>query len=215
MDKIKIAQTYDLIRKFGPKVITTTDLLMLIVAPEPLNTNQIPVNFNLQDLVFLNFNQLKQRLVFSDEVILKLLAAVELGDRTFKNCHLKLGDYTSSKKVGEISLKVFANIYQECLVGFFLDINKKLIQRVLLFKGSLDKSLAFPREVLSYALRNHAHSFILVHNHPSGACQVSKADLAFTKRMARAARIMDIIFDDHLIIGSNQYLSFREEALLK
>lgn len=215
MDEIKIAEIYELIEKFGPSIVPTKDLISLIIAPDCLDLAKFPECFGLRDLIFLDFKQLKSELSFSDVIIFKLLAAVELGNRTFQNCQLKFGEFTSSSKVGETSLKFFENVYQECLVGFFLDINRNLIQRVLLFKGSLNKSLAFPREVLSYVLKNHAYSFILVHNHPSGSCKVSKADIIFTKRMERAAKIMGIHFDDHLIIGAAQYLSLREENILK
>ncbi|WP_317636206.1 JAB domain-containing protein [Xylocopilactobacillus apicola] len=210
MDSLKLEKH---IEKYGFAAIDDEDLLKIILGTPSLIDDELGICLSLRDLAFLDFEQLSRKTSLNDQEILKLLASVELGNRVFEDCQLRFGQLTTSKDAGEISLSFFQNIYQECLVGFFLDVNKKLIKSEIIFKGTLDASIACPRDVLVCALKYHAHSFILAHNHPSGECIASKADLRFTKKMAQAAQIMGVEFTDHLVVGSKRYLSLREENL--
>ncbi|BDR56203.1 JAB domain-containing protein [Xylocopilactobacillus apis] len=213
MDSLRTFEIYDQIKNFGISTITTEDLLSIIIRSDSREDDEVSDDFDLRDLAFLNFKELKDKTGICDNTIYKLLCSVELGNRVFKSCRLRYGQLTTSKEAGEISLSFFNNIYQECLVGFFLDVNRKLIKSEIIFKGTLDASIACPREILEFALKYHAHSFILAHNHPSGECSISPEDIRFTKKMNRAARIVGIEFTDHLIIGTERYLSLQEENL--
>mgnify|MGYP002614731598 FL=1 len=89
-----------------------------------------------------------------------------------------------------------------------------MIGDVTLTKGTVNASLATPREIFIQALRFQAVSLILVHNHPSGNPEPSKDDLLFTKRVWEAGALVDIPLLDHIVIGDQQYFSFRQEGLL-
>jgi hypothetical protein len=71
-------------------------------------------------------------------------------------------------------------------------------------KGSLNESLAHPQDFFCPIISFSAHSFILVHNHPAGAASPSEADLRLTRRVIEAARILQIQFLDHVIIGTGR-----------
>lgn len=71
-----------------------------------------------------------------------------------------------------------------------------------------------PRELFIEALQKNAVSIVLMHNHPSGDPTPSREDILITKRILDAGALIGIELLDHIIIGNNQYMSFREEALL-
>ncbi|MHB9144081.1 MAG: RadC family protein [Symbiobacteriia bacterium] len=79
--------------------------------------------------------------------------------------------------------------------------------------GHLNASLVHPRELFKGAIRRSAAAIILVHNHPSGDPTPSSEDLDVTGRLAAAGKILGIEVLDHIIIGDNQYASFKERGL--
>jgi DNA repair protein RadC len=87
-------------------------------------------------------------------------------------------------------------------------------------RGTLNESLFHPREAFRPALTRQAHAVILVHNHPSGNCQPSDADLAVTRQMKKAGELLQVELLDHVILGAPRaddksgYFSFKNEGLL-
>lgn len=85
--------------------------------------------------------------------------------------------------------------------------------------GTLTETNCHPREVLRPAIAGAAHSFVLMHNHPSGDPHPSRADDMFTRRILEAAKLLCIDLLDHLIIGTpapgrTPYFSFREAGII-
>lgn len=79
--------------------------------------------------------------------------------------------------------------------------------------GSLNNSLVHPREVFRLAIMNGTASIIMCHNHPSNEVDPSEDDLKTTKRLAEAGKILGIEVLDHIIIGTNCYLSLKEKEI--
>jgi DNA repair protein RadC len=71
-----------------------------------------------------------------------------------------------------------------------------------------------PGEVFKQALLNDAHSIIVLHNHPSGNLKPSEADIRLTKRLIESGKNIGIALEDHLIIASNEFLSFRAKGIV-
>lgn len=101
------------------------------------------------------------------------------------------------------------------MICIYLDTKNQVLLKKTLFIGSLDQTIAHPREVFHYAVRYSAARIILVHNHPLGNVLPSKQDLLFTKRVQKCGEMMGIDVLDHLIIGCKQYFSLREEGLME
>jgi DNA repair protein RadC len=82
--------------------------------------------------------------------------------------------------------------------------------------GTLNASLVQPREVFGPALREGAHSMLLVHNHPSGDCTPSAEDRELTSRLRDCGKLLEIEVLDHVIVGSGsgRWFSFRDAGLL-
>ena len=108
---------------------------------------------------------------------------------------------------------------RESLRVVLLDTRFRLIAIREVSKGTLNESLAHPREVFKPAITHSAYAFVLAHNHPSGDPTPSDSDLRLTRRIAECARMLQMQFLDHLIVGSPQnnrpgYFSFKEAGIL-
>ena len=102
----------------------------------------------------------------------------------------------------------------ECFAVLFLDSQHQLIQLETLFRGTLNQTSVYPREVALRALHHHAASVVLAHNHPSGQVQPSSADIALTRQLQRALSLLDIRVLDHIIVARGKSLSMAEQGLM-
>jgi len=110
----------------------------------------------------------------------------------------------------KVSLKGAVN---EELKIFFLNSRNQLIEVESFESGTVDRSVVYPRKVVERALYNHAVSVIIAHNHPSGALQPSQDDRDVTKAIREALGTVDIALLDHIIIGNNDYYSFKSNGI--
>lgn len=141
----------------------------------------------------------------------QIMAALEFSKRllvrdnvrvTSVNDALELTDELKDKK-------------QEYFITLTLDGASRLIQKRIVFIGTLNKSIVHPREVFADAISDRAAGIIFVHNHPSGNTEPSEEDFAVTERLLAAAEIMGIDVIDHIIVGRDAYFSFQAAGLLK
>jgi DNA repair protein RadC len=108
---------------------------------------------------------------------------------------------------------------RERLYVLLLNTKHQLIWTEIVSVGSLNESIAHPREILRPALIHSAYGFILAHNHPSGDPAPSDADKRLTRRILEAADLLRINLIDHIIVGTPEdgrqpYFSFKENRLL-
>ncbi|MCA0977743.1 DNA repair protein RadC [Qipengyuania flava] len=96
----------------------------------------------------------------------------------------------------------------------YLDTRNRLIDDHLASEGSIDEAAIHPREVIRRAFDVGASALILVHNHPSGDPEPSRADIEITNRIAEAGRLVNITVHDHVIIGHGSHVSLRAKGLL-
>ncbi|TMM50137.1 RadC family protein [Qipengyuania marisflavi] len=96
----------------------------------------------------------------------------------------------------------------------YLDARNRLIDDHHVGDGSIDEAAIHPREVIRKAFDLGATALILVHNHPSGNPEPSRADIAITKRIAEAGRLLDVTVHDHVIVGRGSHVSLRAKGLI-
>ena len=89
----------------------------------------------------------------------------------------------------------------EIFAVLFLDNRHQVIDYVEMFRGTVDGTSVYPREVVKEALTRNAAAVLLVHNHPSGVSEPSQADERITRRLKAALELVDIRVIDHLIVG--------------
>ena len=102
----------------------------------------------------------------------------------------------------------------EVFAVLMLDAQHALIDFVELFRGTVSQTAVYPREVVKESLARNAAALILVHNHPSGIAQPSRADEHLTQTLKAALALVDVRVLDHLIVAGNDVLSFAERGLL-
>lgn len=141
---------------------------------------------------------------------LQILASIELAKRALKARSYAMRIESPIDVVGWFQME-FGGLKQEYFVAIYLDNKCRMIKHSILFIGTLDESEVHPREIFKEAVLNSAYSIIISHNHPSGDCLPSKADIALTKRIQQASVMMGIYLADHIIIGNDSYYSFRQE----
>lgn len=107
-----------------------------------------------------------------------------------------------------------AHLNHERVRVLYLDTRNRLILDHLLTDGSIDEAAIHPREVVKQALDLGASALILVHNHPSGSPEPSRADIQITGRIAEAGRLLGIVVHDHVIIGKEGHVSLKAKGLI-
>ncbi len=107
-----------------------------------------------------------------------------------------------------------AHLNHERVRVLYLDIRNRLILDHLVGDGSIDEAAIHPREVVRKALDLGASALIMVHNHPSGSPEPSRADIAITNRIAEAGRLLGIVVHDHVIIGRTGHVSLKAQGLI-
>ena len=114
----------------------------------------------------------------------------------------------------EIAEKELRNSDREKFICIHFSINNKIISYEVVSMGSLTSSIVHPREVFKAAILANAASVVFLHNHPSGSTEPSTDDIEITNRLCKAGSILGINVLDHIIITTNDWLSFRQKGLL-
>ena len=107
-----------------------------------------------------------------------------------------------------------AHLTVERVRVLYLNTQNMLIHDEHVGDGSIDEAAIHPREVIRRALDLGATALILVHNHPSGSPQPSRADIQITNRIAEAGRLLGIVVHDHVIIGREGHVSLKAKGLI-
>ena len=205
----------------GEQNLTDAELLAICLRTGLPGQNALELAKNL----LIRYGSLKQLVSASSQDLIQtkgigiakyilLRAAVELGRRYLKielpkKFILKDGSATYNflkTKLAEYNNEVFV-----CL---FLDVKLRIIHYEEMFKGTLSEVNVYPREIVRLALKYHAASVILAHNHPSGDINPSFADKELTALIKKALNLMDIAVLDHIIVGFNSYFSFNQHGLI-
>ncbi len=112
------------------------------------------------------------------------------------------------------ALAEYSTKMQEHFMLITLDGASKVIEKRVIFVGTLNQSLVHPREVFKPAIEDGAAGIIIAHNHPSGTLEASRADIQITQRLKEVAKLVGIELLDHVIISKNGYYSFSDEGML-
>lgn len=116
----------------------------------------------------------------------------------------------SSTHAGKIGIKEIGNCASETVLMLALDTKLGINAMHKVFTGTLNSSVAHPREIFRTAILNNAAQIIIYHNHPSGNLDPSDADLSFTERMVEIGELLGIRVVDHIIVSNDNYYSLKE-----
>lgn len=140
----------------------------------------------------------------AQEGISRLLLA-EVKEKPVLNTWLKLLDYCRAE-MGFLKNEQFRIL--------FLNSKNMLIADEVQGEGTINHTLAYPREIVKRALELGAASIILCHNHPSGDPSPSRADIDLTQQIIAAAKPLELKVHDHLIISETEHFSFKSNGLI-
>ena len=149
---------------------------------------------------------------------IQLVAAFGLGQR-LANERLARQKLDSPELVYDLVAAEMRTLHKESLRVILLDTRYRLLQMEEISIGSVNESIAHPRDVFRPAVISSAYAVIVVHNHPSGDPSPSQSDHSLTRRLAEAAELLQIKLLDHIIIGAPAegrlpYFSFKEAGVL-
>jgi DNA repair protein RadC len=139
------------------------------------------------------------------QVAARRIAKAELRERPLLSSWNALIDYLSLD---------MAHLTRERVRVLYLDAKNRLVKDEHISEGTIDEASVHPREVIHHALDCGAAALILVHNHPSGSPEPSRADIELTHRIAEAGRLVGITVHDHVIVGKEGHVSLRAKGLI-
>jgi DNA repair protein RadC len=208
----------------GPKALSEPELLALILSTGS-STSPHRTVLNLCTALFEKFGGLDKLVQADAEDLLefpglgpakvaRLMAIPEFFRRLTEVSSRERVSINSSKHAYTL-VRHFADEEQEVVVAVFLNSQNQLIRIKEVFRGTLNRTLAQPREILREALKVNAASFLIAHNHPSQETEPSEEDILFTAKLEVASETMGIPLVDHLILArEGNYFSFADARLL-
>jgi DNA repair protein RadC len=148
----------------------------------------------------------------------QLVAAFGLGQRLARESFARK-KIDSPELVCDLVAAEMRTLHKESLRVILLDTRYHLLRIEEVSLGSINESIAHPRDVFRPAIIFSAYAVIVVHNHPSGDPSPSQADHGLTRRLSEAAELLQIKLLDHIIIGAPEqgrppYFSFKEAGVL-
>ncbi|MCH8945751.1 MAG: DNA repair protein RadC [Nanoarchaeota archaeon] len=206
--------------KNKPETLSNSELLAIILGTGNKNENAINVanklfsKYNVKFLSRLSIGTLKKELGIGNAKACQIVACFELGRRLSKFKEDKKRPIKNAKDIAKIFIPEMGSLKKEHFKGIYLDSKKRILKEETIFIGSLNESVIHPREIFQIALNENAAALILIHNHPSGNPKPSIQDIEITKELVKSGDILGIPVLDHIIIGSNKYVSLREKGLM-
>jgi len=140
----------------------------------------------------------------------QILASLALSKRYLIRTNRRITDASDVYR----ELCNYADRSQEYFLTITLDGASHIINIRTVFIGTLNQSLVHPREVFADAIADRAAGLIIAHNHPSGTCEPSRADIQITQRLKEVAKLVGIELLDHVILTKEGYYSFSDEGML-
>jgi len=141
----------------------------------------------------------------------QILAAMEIVKRRLRQPLEKINIIENPRDLFEYLKASMSNLSREEFRLLHLNRSKHLIAEEVLFRGTVDESAIYAREVVESALRKRASALIFVHNHPTGPSEASHEDMELTISLVNACKAVDIPVLDHVIVGNDGFLSIKQE----
>ena len=206
----------------GRQALTDAELLAILLssgnreetaiqlAQRILNSNQNSIN----QLAKLQLNDLKKYKGVGEAKAVTILAALEIGRRRTDIGAEEKIKLNSSQTVYAFLKSKLSDLPHEEFWVIYLSRNNNVIKTECISKGGVSGTVVDIRLILKPAIECLASSMILAHNHPSGNLKPSQEDMTITKKVTEAAKLLDMVIQDHLIFGDQTYFSFADEGLM-
>lgn len=209
----------------GAAALTDPELLAILLRTGVPGANAVEVarqllqrSGSLSDLSRCTVQEIASIRGIGSAKAIQLVAAFGLGQR-LANERLARQKLDSPELVYDLVASEMRTLRKESLRVILLDTRYRLLHMEEISLGSVNESIAHPRDVFRPAVISSAYAVIVVHNHPSGDPSPSQSDHSLTRRLAEAAELLQIKLLDHIIVGAPAegrlpYFSFKEAGVL-
>jgi DNA repair protein RadC len=209
------------LREYGAKHLSNTELIAILLRTGLQGENVLSLSSRLlarfkglAGLGRASFAELCAERGLSEAKACQVMAALELGRRFVSLAPEERMVISSPKDVANLVMAEMAAFDQEHLRVVLLNTKNEVLSIQEIYIGNVNSSVVRPGEVLRPAVRDNAPSVIVVHNHPSGDPTPSPEDIAITRELLAAGKLLGIELLDHLVVGSgNRYVSLNEKGL--
>jgi DNA repair protein RadC len=198
----------------GPQALTNAELLAILLRVGVKGESAVTVGQRLLNKFGgLTGLHLKKQHGLGDAKAAQIKAAIELGRRLTLEAPEERPMINSPADAAALVSYEMSALEQEHLRVILLDRRNRVLETVEVYKGSVNSSQVRVGEVFKEAVRKNASAVVVIHNHPSGDPAPSPDDVAVTRAIVQAGKLLDVDVLDHLVIGQGRWVSLKERGL--
>jgi DNA repair protein RadC len=204
----------------GPQALSNAELLAILLRVGVRGENAVSVGQRLlnqfRGLTGLHrapFEDLKKQHGLGEAKASQIKAAIELGRRLPLESPEERATINSPADAAALVQYEMSALEQEHLRVILLDRRNRVMETAEVYRGSVNSSQIRVGEVFREAIRKNASALIVIHNHPSGDPTPSPDDVAVTRAIVQAGKLLDVEVLDHLVIGQGRWVSLKERGL--
>ncbi len=204
----------------GPQALSNAELIAILLRVGVPGENAVQVGQRLlqkfggiSGLHRAPFTELCQQHGIAEAKAAQIKAAIELGRRLTLEAPEERPAINSPADAAALVQYEMSALEQEHLRVMLLDRRNRVLETVEVYRGSVSSSQVRIGEVFKEAVRKNASALIVIHNHPSGDPTPSPDDVAVTRAILQAGKLLDVDVLDHLVIGQGRWVSLKERGL--
>src|SRR5919202_1608419 len=213
-------QPRERLRDYGPSALSDAELLAILLRTglQGLNVVQLAQQLLREHggwagLQRLSFDELTRIHGLGEAKAAQVKAALEIGRRLLLVQPEQRVQITSPGDVANLLMLEMSHLEQEHLKVISLNTKNQVLRHFTVYIGSINSSAVRVGEVFKEALKQNAAAIIVAHNHPSGDPTPSAEDVAVTREIVEAGKLLGVDVLDHLVIGQGRWVSLRERGL--
>lgn len=206
--------------KLGPQALSNAELLAILLRVGVTGENAVQVGQRLLNelggltgIHRAEFAEVCQLHGIGPAKAAQIKAAIELGRRMVLDTPDERPAIHCPQDAANLIMYEMSALDQEELRVMLLDTRNRVTETQSVYRGSLNSSQVRVGELFKHAIRRNSAAIIVVHNHPSGDPTPSPDDVAVTRAIVQAGRLLDVEVLDHLVIGKWQFVSMKERGL--
>lgn len=215
---------YEKCERFGAKHLTNIELLAVLLRTGTKGESSLQlarrilypdgVKGGILNIHQWSYEQLIHMKGIGKVKAIQILCLSELAKRLSKASAEDMLNFDSPESIARYYMEDLRHEKREQMKLLLLNTKTKLIDEIIISKGTVNAAVISPRELFIEALQKGAVSIILLHNHPSGDPTPSREDILITKQIRDAGELLGVNLLDHIIIGDNCYISMREKKII-
>jgi DNA repair protein RadC len=204
----------------GPQALSNAELIAILLRVGVKGENAVTVGQRLLKtfgglggLHRAPFTELMRQHGLGEAKASQIKAAIELGRRLTLESPEERPTINSPADAAALVAYEMSALEQEHLRVILLDRRNRILETVEIYKGSVNSSQVRVGEIFKEAIRKNAPALIVIHNHPSGDPTPSPDDVAVTRAIVQAGKMLDVDVLDHMVIGQGRWVSLKERGL--